>query len=230
MLRLALNASTRIFSSVNRPIVAGQSVSVEGAALISVASSGVYGVQLSTGVSGEVFAGVSIAHTMSQSSLPILDEFTIPSASPYTVTLSNTPTGGTIRVVASTTGVIAAGSSGTPGQYSLSGTTMTFNAAQAGQTVKIAYRYAPTVAQLQYLQGDAYPGQNGPALLGQIGVLLNGDIYTTEYDTTKDWTANPDVTLAAGGLFSTGGVVTLAGVNVIEAPSQTNPFLGLSIR
>jgi len=224
-------SKTRIHRSVERPVLSGQDIASEGLALIGDTVSGVFGVQASGGASGERFMGVSLVHTLSQTSLAFVDEASVPASAPYTIQLTNTPSGGTLRVVGATTGVIAAGNPATTtGEYSVSGDTLTFHVDQAGEAMTIQYRYAPTVQQLQYLQGEAYPAASAFSVTGTAGVIEVGDVYTSEYDTTLDWSANPDVTLGANGLFTTGGNVTLSNVIVIQVPSADDPFLGLRLQ
>jgi len=65
---------------------------------------------------------------------------TIP-GTPFQITLDNTPISGTVRIVASSTGVLTEKITGSPGsgQFSVNGRTITFNTAQAAQTYSLEY-------------------------------------------------------------------------------------------
>lgn len=220
----------RMDRSVSRKVASSVMITAEGQALV-VDNSVANGVKPSAGVAGEKFAGVSISQQLTLEVLPKHESLVVDGSSQ--VTLSREPVSGTLRIFDETNDTVQ--SAGTPGEvdneYSISGKVVTFNAARQGDTMSIAYRYNPTVAEAKTIQGDILPGGQADALLDTVGVLVAGDVYTTEYDTSVDWSADPVVvSLGANGLFTVGGSgVKLDNVRVIERPSPDNQFLGLSI-
>ncbi len=72
--------------------------------------------------------------------------FTIPSESPYTVTLTHTPkTGGTLIVLDNASSPFTqVGSSPAVGQFSLTSNTLTFNSADAGKEIFVTYEWSAT--------------------------------------------------------------------------------------
>lgn len=228
-----LKFNVNISDSVERPVAQGFTVTAEGQALVADRTGGLYGVKPSTGASGEQFAGVSISQQLTPLYLPIMEVLTVPATGTYAVTLAKTPAGGTLRVVSSGAGVLAAGSPGAEvDEYSITGNVITVNVARAANTLTINYRYSPTTVELATVQGDIPPGGSVSLVLGSVGVIRRGDIYTSEYDTSVDWTAaNPLVYAGANGLFTTvQGTAALVNCTVIGVPSASNPFLGLELR
>lgn len=76
-----------------------------------------------------------------------VDEYTIPSASPYTVTVPKTPTANIVVVNQDDSPFTSGAGSG---QYTNSDAEFTFNSADAGKSIVIAYDYtAPTANRMQ---------------------------------------------------------------------------------
>lgn len=222
---------SKLINTIERPVATGATVTQEGSALVYNSVGG--GVQPSTGVAGEIFAGVSFSQQMTPMQFPQYDALTAtsPTASGTlpTLTTGNLPIAGTIRVVDVTTATTyAAGTPATTANtYSISGNTVTVPAAAAGHNFTVSYRFAPTTAQVLTVQGNIPPGGSSGLLLNSTGVVLQGDVATTEYDTSVDWTsvtrANP-ITLGANGLFTIGGSgtpLTSAYVTLIPASGTT---------
>jgi hypothetical protein len=227
MLRFELS---KISDSMEKPVAAGATVTAEGQALVAVAGGGV---KPATGAAGEIFAGIAMAQQITPLALPKVERLIV--AADNTVTLAGTPLASTLRVVRTDTG--AALVAGTPGtnatDYSISGTVVTVNSALVGKTVEVAYRFAPTTLQVKAIQGDIPPGGAAALLLNSVGVVIKGDVVTTEFDTTADWStvsASTPIKLAANGLFTIGGSgATVAGAYVTQLPSAESPFLGIHI-
>jgi hypothetical protein len=111
--------------------------------------------------------------------------------------------------------------------------TLTCNTGDAGKTIRIQYRFAPTLAQAQFFQGDIIPGGDSGHLLGTVGIIIAGDVFTTEFDPAVDWnavaTAGTALTIGAGGIVTTGGSGGAIDARVISVPSAGSPYLGLSV-
>jgi len=224
-----LKFNVNITDSVERPVAAGYTVSAEGQALVADTTDGVFGVKPSTGASGEKFAGVALSQQLTLEYLPIVEEFVV-AEDEITVTLSHTPVGGTLRVLGNGSALAVGTPAGDATKYSISGSVITVNTALKGKSVVVAYRYAPTVIEAKTIQGDIPPGGAASLTLNSVGVIRRGDIFTSEYDTSVDWTGDPDVALGANGLFTVGGSGTEINAVVIQVPSATDPFLGLELR
>lgn len=221
---------TRIARSVERPVAVGVTITDEGQPVVADSTGSVFGVKPCTNTAAEQFMGVSLSQQMTPLEFPKIEELTV---SGLVVTTAKTPLAGTIRVYNVTkAAVVTAG--GAAGNYGISGSTITI--VTGGTTVntdvlRVSYRYAPTTLEARSLQGDIPPGGAASLTLGTIGVIEEGDIYTTEYDTSVDWTANPViVTLGASGVFTIGGTGTAhPGIRVINVPTSADPYLGLRI-
>lgn len=88
--------------------------------------------------------------SLSSAPMPVVDEeLTIPSTSPYTVTLSHAPdtTRPIILVDRNASAWTKVSSAPSQGQFMVSGTTATFNSADAGKPVFITYDYTALTAK-----------------------------------------------------------------------------------
>lgn len=219
-----------ISRSVERPVADGFSINAEGSALVGVVANGAFGLRPSTGAAGEKFAGVSMSQVMVATFLPRVDTLVVPAAGATEVDLTADPVPGTTRFVIGATVLVAGDPGANAGEYTLVGRKLTVHASHAGEEVTALYRYSPTVAEAQAMQGDVAPGAAAASILGSVGTIEVGDVYTTEYDTTADWSgASPVVRLGANGLFTTSGSGTVVNAMVIQVPSSTDSLLGLRI-
>jgi hypothetical protein len=192
-------------------------VSAEGQALVSVA-----GAKPSTGAAGEVFIGAAVSQQMTLMSVAKVDEAIQPASS--TVTLSRTPSAGTLSIYdTDTKAIIAVG-----GAVTLVGKVVTLEAASVGHKLKFTYKFVPTVTEARALQGDVYPGGPAGAVVNQVGYINKGPVYTDQFDTTVNWAAaNPVVKLGPNGQFTIGGTGATVNCAIQAIPSVTSPFLGL---
>jgi hypothetical protein len=151
-----------------------------------------------------------------------------------TVTLTQVPTATTtVSVVLSGAQLTQVGSAPTSAQYTIGGTnnqTLTFNAANAGQTVVVTYRYALTVQQAEIFVGDGVAGGYSPSTVtGTVGSIERGIVFTSDFNTSVYWGAGnvTNITGAAGGLYTTGGSGAAVTGTVYQIPTQDIPFLGI---
>jgi hypothetical protein len=76
-------------------------------------------------------------------------------------------------------------------------------------------------------------GISATAYLGNISVISEGDISTSEFDASCDWTSPAAlVYLGANGLLtttSTGTNVLVPGANILAAPNSQYAFLTISL-
>lgn len=223
-------SSTRMGQSFHRKVATGTVIEQEGMALCYTQESGETVVSPSTAGTSQTFAGLALSRNTALTRAVDVVAANIPDASAYTVTLLNTPLSGEYRVTyangtAFTEGVVAAG------VFSISGSTFTFDAADADEAIIITYAYTPTVAQSIQHTG------NGPSVLAAnalstIGIIKEGDIGTDQFDVNMDWSGGMAVKAGANGLLtSTAGTGTvIPGAVVLKAPSVGSAFLQISLR
>lgn len=200
----------------------GATFQAEGQAVVRTSGATANGVLPSTGTSNDVFCGFTFAGT---SALPFaepyynkVEQFLVPATG--TVTLSVTPVAGQFMVFDNTTNAVVGGAT-------LSGATV--SGLTSGDTVTVTYKYAMTVVQERALFGDIQPGGYVGSLVGQIGVITRGTIWTSEFDDSKNWAAATAIKLAANGQITdqSGSGVAIQGY-VIGVPGQDVPFLGIT--
>ena len=213
----------RVAVSRELPVDASSSVTAEGVALVANTVNGVFGVRPSTGAAGEKFEGVAVSQQMTINSLARVETFVVPAG--LVVTLARTPSAGTVSVYNKTTQAVIAS-----GTWTLAGTSLTLPGAAAGSEIDVYFKYAPSANESRSIQGDVYPGGAAGFVVGQVGALKNGPVFTSEFDPTVNWNAtNPTVTLGANGQFTIGGTGTAVQATVIQSPSSASPFLGLEL-
>ena len=224
--------ATRIINSIEFPVASGSTITAEGAPLTWNAAAG--GVKLSVGDSTDRFAGISLSQQLTPTTLPYVENLTIPGSVSYTVTTTFAPVGSTIFVTDTTTGTVqtAGNPATTDNTYSISGSVLTLHANRAGNTIQVTYSYSPTVQQVLNAQGNVPAGTAVSAVLGSTSVIVEGVVFTSMYDTSVNW-----ATVAAGaiqlgvGKFTAGGSgQSIPGAYVYSLPSVTQPFLGLWFR
>lgn len=201
-------------------------VTAVGQALVQ---NGAGAVKPGTGGAGELFVGASLSQPMTLLAFPKV-EYLVANASGI-ITLSATPAAGTLRLVADETGsALAAGNPASSAtEYSISGVTVTEHVSRATKTTRCFYQFVPDTVTARLLQGDVQPGGAASLTTGTVGVIRAGLIYTSEWDTTVDWTAaNPAVKVGANGRFTIGGSGgDVPHAQVMAAPSTTDAMLGL---
>jgi len=224
---------TRVENTVERPVAAGQTISAEGAALITAYSSGLFGVKNSGGASTDKFAGVSMSRPISATQAVKMESLTVASGK---VTLAASAVVGSVRVVpaggSAYTVATGAPSGATEVQHTSGApTTLTFySTGENGKVVTVTYLTELTVAQQTMIQGNQDAGGPAGAYLGQIGVITKGDVYTDQFVTTVDWTTDPkDLRVGASGKFTIGGSGSLVPGYIIQVPTVDSPILGIHI-
>jgi hypothetical protein len=213
---------TRAEQSTEMLIAPGATFQAEGQAVVRTNNATSVGVLPSTGTATDVFCGFTFAGT---SALPFpepyynkVEQFLVPSTG--TVTLSVTPVAGQFLVYDNTTNAVVTGAT-------LAGSTI--SGLTAGDTVTVTYKYALTVVTERALFGDVQPGGYVGSMVGQIGVITRGTIWTSEFDDSKNWAAATAIKLAANGQITdqTGTGVAIQGY-VVGVPGQDVPFLGIT--
>ena len=208
--------------SAEAAVAPGVVILAEGLALVRAAGAQSAGVLPSTGAGTDVFAGFSLAGTsaapFSEGFSNKVESFTVPAGG--AVTLQFTPVAGQVFVYNNTTGAAV-------GSPVVSGSQVT--TLPVGNSVTVTYKYSLSVVQARALYGDIQPGGYSGAYIGQIGLIKRGLIYTSEYDSSVDWTAATAVKLAAGGILTnqTGTGVAIANALIVATPGVDVPYLGI---
>jgi len=231
---------TRIRESYEWPVnTALASTLYEGQVLINSLSNGIGSVTQSNGNGSDVWAGVSLNVWQVPTTAKWVDSITVPSAAPYTGTLSNAPISPSSTTISAqtadgTTSVLSYNGGVGSGQFSVTGNTqINFNAAQAGNTYIVTYTYTMSTQQAISYFGDGVVLERSPSqITNTVGVIRAGLVYTDQFDASQNWYAASisNITTGAGGVFTRGGSgMALTWVTVFEAPSVNYPWLGLYI-
>ena len=212
---------SKMVDSAEAATAPGANITAEGQALVRATGNPSAGVIPSTGTAGDIFAGFAIAGTSAapfQAPYATKVETAIVPVSGI-VSLAQTPVAGQLFVYDNTTNAAVA-------SPTVAGATVT--SLTAGDTVTVTYKYALTVVQSRALQGDVQAGGAAGYMVGQIGLLKRGLIYTTEFDNSKNWSAATAIKLAASGQITdqSGSGVAIQGY-VVQVPNGDVPFLGI---
>lgn len=218
MIYSPLSTSVR---STERPLAVGAVLSANGQALVASNVNGKFGVAPSAGVANEQFVGFVNAQT---SAAPFLEQSAVKVDSAVasaggTVSLTFTPLASTLVILDASTYATITGAT-------LTGSTI--SGLTAGVSVKCVYTYALTVAQAVALMGNQVPSGYAGSVLGSVGVVQGGVIFTNQFDTAVNWATATGVKLAANGRVTNqaGSGVAINAI-VTQAPSADFPYLGL---
>lgn len=231
--------------SLQKYVSAGNTVDREGVVLRSVLEAGEERVQKADGSAATYqIAGFAISDNETIGIIPAVEDFTIPAApGPYTVQLAHTSLVGTapnssVRVnnitAAADMTEVAGAPAATQFQPNVTTGVLTFNSAEAGNSIRVWYRANLTVAEarLRFFQRNV--NNEAGAIFNTVVVGGgSGEIYTAEYDTNVDWTtaypgANPILTGPDGILTIGGSGTAIPGAKVIHVPNVDNPYLGIA--
>jgi hypothetical protein len=235
---------TRPTKIIERQLLSTVTLTQEGLAMQGVMEGGIMKVRPTNGTANTIFTGISFGERFAPpANAPMLDAITVAAAAG---TLSRVctgaadvsawfaDTGASLTRVANPAAVDAAGKF----CVNADNKTLTFAAGDNGKAVVVSYRYELTVAQAQAMYGDAYPGPRAANMLGTCGVIVEGIVYTDQFDTAVNWAAIDTRTSAetlvgvANGRISVNATGTdMDGFAfVYEAPTVGSPFLGLELR
>lgn len=216
--------------TTHSPVASNVSRLEEGVALVFVREAGKLVVQASTGAAGENFAGIAASRHYTPSTAVRSVVTTIPTASPYTVSLASTPVS-TEAPGITIDGVVAAAGVPAAGEYLLSGSELTFEASDAGKEVTITYRYELTKTEADFLFGsdNIMPDMPGDY---QMARYRTGVLWTDQFMTADDWSDDSlPIKLAADGKFTNDAAATGTEVIAIveEIPSVTGGWLAIRL-
>lgn len=222
----------RIINSKEIPVASGELISDEGLALVSTLEGGVEKVKPSANGASEVFCGFSYGYTMTPVTKSVVEPAVVPASAPYTVSLSKGAAliGGqiAIRDVTANAQLDAGDPAANAGEYSVAAGVVTFNAAEKGHTIAITYRYSPTASELMAENRMNIYTQLPTEVLPQIGVILEGEVFTSQFDAAVDWAAGGVIRIGNGGVVTTAGAsAAIPGAVLINVPSAEIPYVGI---
>lgn len=221
-----------------KPVAAGATIAEEGTVLVYAADGlGGVAVQPCTTGAAQPVAGFAICDAMKVATETVVEVVTVPVAG-GAVTLKNAtiinasalaiPSGASAHNPMTNDGV----GPGAPadGHYTLSvAGVITFNVAQALQTVTLTYRYNLTLEQITTKYHQRSVNNTAQDYFSSVSVgTLEGEIFTSMYDTAVVYAINGLVFLAASGRLSSaaGGSANAIGF-VTQLPSVNDGLLGV---
>lgn len=209
---------TRLFRTEHFDVQEGVVIQEEGVALVFVQEGGKTKVRPSTGAAGEVFAGFSQSRNSPPSYIPHVFEASVPAT--LIVELPRIPLTGQILVkIGGTKATIVAGAPDAAGKVQLTANVLSFHADDANKEIYVQYIYEPSMAEARTILGDMPIGGLPSSNQGVIGATLHGNVATTMYDASVDWTGVINPTLGVDGRLTVGGSGTkLTNVQVIQTP------------
>jgi hypothetical protein len=237
---------TRVVNSIEMNVLSTPAVPypsfAEGMALVRTAGQMTAGVQPSTGTATDIFVGFSFAGTSAYPFLELYDN----SVETYVVqggqiSLTFVPVGaGTAQVqlfvfdnTANAPVTINGATQTTAGSTTVTGLT-------TGDTVTATYKFATSIVQEVARVGNVQPGGYSGALVGQIGVITRGVVYTDQFDASQNWaaaaaTGSTQIILGANGQLTLGlpdnSATQISGTLfpgfVVSAPNELYPFLAV---
>lgn len=214
---------TSLFDSEEGVLSKSAVITAEGQALVAVAD----GLKPAEGVEGEHFAGFVCQRV---SATPFLEDFYVrveelTVATAGAVVLAREPLSAQVVGLVN----IATGEA-IDGDTTVEGAVVKNANLTEGLQVRITYKYAMTVVEAKSKMGDIQPGGPSGALVGQVGFVSRGTVFTNFFDTTVDWTKAKKIQLAANGMITAdkgNGVAIDAFVVADGYPSAMYPFLGI---
>jgi len=229
---LQLLGNTRIIQSKEFPVVAGNTVTAEGQAIIQTMVSGVEQCVISAGATDSVFLGFSYGEVFTPLTKSIVETVTVPAAGAATVTLKHAPLTNTQCWAYDSTNAVnqTIGNPVNANEYTIVSTLLTFNVLKAGAVMDITYRYTPTALELGSFEDNiSVTSYSGSDYIGSIGVIQQGEVFTDQFDASVDWDSYTSVKVIAGGLLSTnaGTGTEITGAVITHFPTVDLPYVGI---
>lgn len=221
---------TRIFHTEHRPVETGVVIPDEGVTLVYAKEGERTVVRPSTGTSGEIFAGLSMSRNAPPLFVPLVLDSVLEEAG---LELPRTPMAGQILVRVGGTKVTVNAATSAPADatsVSLDDNNLVFHADHVGEDIFIQFMYEPTVIEARQFNGDVPVGGLSSSARGIIGVVTRGDVATSYFDASADWSSALRAKLGADGVLTTAGSGEEAGgLTIINAPTAANPMLVVNL-
>lgn len=201
------NNATDIVMTQEHNLQPGVMIHEEGVALVWTKEGGETFLKPSTGAAGEQFAGFAISRAMPPATQVKIEEGTIDSTLKFTS--DRLPIAGQLLVLID--GVKAeqeAGSTASAaGKVAVNGADFVFHADDENKEYKIQYAYELTAIEARAYTADAPIGGLSSNVMGRIGYIKLGNIATSMFDPTVNWSDDtvlnpslgPDGRLTIGG-------------------------------
>jgi len=228
---------------LDKPVATGVEITEEGCVLVGELQNGVEVVKCSTGLTTEVFVGFSMGNTADFATMPIIERVVVPRVAPYLIELEHVHINAVLKngsypqvYIYDVTGGYAIVAedvfTARPREAELDyfRGLLTFLAAEAGHTVTVNYRYDLTVTESKTLFYERTLNRTTEQLEAVAVGGGYGEMFTTEYDTSVNW-STPGVIpgIGAGGLITdsnVGGTPIIG--RIIQVPSPDDAYLGVA--
>lgn len=222
--------NTRVFRTEHRPVQTGVIFADEGIAAVFVKEGDLTVVRPSTGAANENFAGLSLSRNCPPTFGQIVLEGVV--AANGKIELPRVPITGQLLVkIGGDEKVIVAIAPADADKIQLNVDELTTHANGVGLAYFIQFAYELSVSEARTLKGDAPIGGLSSSAQGVIGLFVEGDVSTSYFDASVDWSAVIHPKLGADGLLTaTGSGTTLTNVIVQQAPSAASPSLVVTLR
>lgn len=213
--------------SRDQKVAPGATITAEGQALVRAQAAPWNGVQPSTSANTtDIFVGVS---TMFLSAAPVVETFTtkvetVVVPDNQQIVLARPPIAGQYSVYDVTDDAAVTG-------LTLTGNVLSGAGLVSQNTVDITYKYELSATEVTDLYGNQQPGGYVGNIVGQVGVVSSGTVFTNQFDNSKNWRAATAVKLGDNGQFTdqSGTGATLTNVVIVGVPNQDYPYLQLQI-
>jgi hypothetical protein len=225
-----------------RALLAGATISEEGMCLIYVADgAGGIAVSPSTGTSSDYnttvdrsnVAGFAITDALKIVTETVVETVTVPTVAPYTVQLSNANilTAESLAVdsgpVYTGTMVDAGGAPAGNQRWLQASGLLTFNAANAGDSVSIQYRFTLTAAQVVEIFHQRSVNNTAQDYFSSVSVFTGeGEIFTSMFDASQAYASGAPIFSGASGKLTSAAGGAYMGI-VTSVPSVNSGLLGV---
>lgn len=215
-----------------RAVAPAATITEEGQLLMYVdAGDGTLAVQPTAGAASDRVAGFAITDALKYVTQTAVEVLTIPTGGGTVSLRQNNLVAASTRAVASVTGNLTL-NAGAPAagefQMGLVAGTITFNAAQAGQTATVTYRYTPTLDEVFATWHERSINNRAQDYFSSVGVGgQEGEIFTTMFDSTQAYTVGALLYSGAAGLVTSAATSTVVVGIVSQVPSVADGKLGV---
>nr|DAH48046.1 MAG TPA: hypothetical protein [Caudoviricetes sp.] len=214
---------TSLFDAEEGVLSKNAAITAEGQALVATAD----GLKPSEGTEGEMFAGFACQRV---SATPFLEDYYVrveelTVATAGSLVLQREPLSNEVVGLFDLDKGAAV-----EGETTVSGKTISNANLTEGMNVRVTYRYAMSVVEAKSIMGDLQPGGPSGAMVGQIGFISRGVVFTNWFDPAVDWTKATAIKLAANGMITdqSGEGEAIKGYVLADGiPSAMYPFLGI---
>lgn len=230
---MAFDLNRSYFNDIReRAVASTATITEEGQLLMYVdAGDGTLAVSPTAGAATDRVAGFAITDALKYVTQTVVEELTVPAGGGTVSLRQNNLVASSTRAVASTTGVLTAvGGAPAAGEFQMADAagTITFNVAEAAQTVTVTYRYTPTLDEVLATSHERSINNRAQDYFSTVGVgCQEGEIFSTMYDTTLAYTVGALVYTGAAGLMTSAATSTVIVGIVSQAPSVSDGRLGV---